>query len=73
MSPDPAKVETVTDMLPLKTEGELQSFLGMVNYLSEFSPTTKEVCKPLRRMTSVNAVCTGTDHTKRYMKRPHHW
>ena len=50
-----AKVKAVMDMLPPKTKRELQSFLSIVNYLSKFSPMTAEVCKPLRRLTSVNA------------------
>ena len=44
--------------MPTKTKRELQSFLDIVNYLSQFSPMTAEVCKPLRRLTSVSAVWT---------------
>ena len=42
VSPDPAKVEALTDILPAKTKRELQSFLGKENYLSKFSPMTAE-------------------------------
>ena len=34
---------------------ELQSFLGILNCLSKFSPVTAEVCEPLRKVTSVKA------------------
>ena len=40
-------------MLHQKCKMELQSFLGIVKYLNTFSPTTSEVCKLLRKLTSV--------------------
>ena len=46
------------DMPPLKTKRELQSFLGIVNNLINFSPMTVEVCKPFQRLTSVKAIWT---------------
>ena len=58
MSPDLTKVKALTNILPPKTKREMQSFLGKVNYLSKFSSLTAEVCKPLRRLTSVNAMWT---------------
>ena len=54
VSPDPAKVKELTDMPPPKIK-ELQSFLGVVDYLCNFSATTAEACEPLRRLTLVNA------------------
>ena len=30
----------------------------MVNYLSKFSPVMAEVCEPLGRLTSINAIWT---------------
>ena len=32
VSPNPVKVKVLVDMLSPKTKGELQSFLGIVNY-----------------------------------------
>ena len=46
-SPDPRKVQTLTDVLPPKTTNKLQSFLGILNYTSAFSPVTAGVFKPL--------------------------
>ena len=43
VSPDPRKVQALTDMLPPKTKKELQSCLGILNYLSNFSPVIAEV------------------------------
>ena len=45
-------------MLPPKMKREMQSFLDIVNCLSKFSPMTAEVCEPLRRLTSDNAIWT---------------
>ena len=40
-------------MAPLTTKKELYLFLGIIKYLSKFSPMTVEVCKQLQRLTSV--------------------
>ena len=41
------------DMPLHKCNKELQSFLGMINYLSKFSPATAEGYEPLRKMITV--------------------
>ena len=46
-SPDPAKIQGITDMTPPQTEQELQSFLGAVNYLQTFVPHLSHHTKPL--------------------------
>ena len=51
VSSDPRKVLALTDMPPLKMKEELQSFLGIPNYLSKLSPVTAEVCEPLLKLT----------------------
>lgn len=48
LEPDPKKVNAVMDMKPPTTVKELQSFLGVVNYLSRFSPHISELTAPLR-------------------------
>ena len=47
VSPDPAKVKVLTSKPPPKTKRELQSFLGIENYLSKFSSMTVGVCESL--------------------------
>ena len=39
-------------MPPPKTKKELQAFLGIINYLGKFSPSTAELCGSLRKLTS---------------------
>ena len=58
LSPDPAKVKALMDMLPSKMKREQHLFLGIVNYLSTFSPTVGEVCEPLQKLTSFKAEWT---------------
>ena len=47
VSLDPRKVKVLIDMPPLKSKKQLQTFLGILKYLSNFSSVTAEVCKPL--------------------------
>ena len=46
--PDPRKVQAIKQMQAVPTRQELQSFLGMVNYLSQFV-TSMYVLTPLLR------------------------
>ena len=34
-----------------RTKKELQAFLGIINYLSEFSPSMADICESLRKLT----------------------
>ena len=52
IQPDPQNVRALTKMLAPKNKWELQSFLGIINYLGKFSPGIEEVCEPLRKLTS---------------------
>ena len=48
LKPDPAKIKAINEMPPPKDKQELQTFLGMVTYLSKFSPNLSDATKPLR-------------------------
>ena len=50
VQPDPQKIRPLTQMPVPKNKKELQAFLGIINYLSKFSPDTSVVCKPLRKL-----------------------
>ena len=54
-SPDPRKVQMLINMPPPKLIKEFQSFLGILNYLSKFSPVTAEVCEQLGKLTMIKA------------------
>ena len=55
---DLRKISALTEMPAPKNKKELQAFLGIINYLSKFSPDMSEVCKPLRKLTSIKAAWT---------------
>ena len=58
MQLDLQKISTLTEMLAPKNKKEQQAFLGIINYLSKFSPDTSEVCEPLRKLMSSKAMWT---------------
>ena len=55
VQPDPQKIKALMDMPPNNIK-ELQVFLGSINYLSKFSPSTTSICEPLQKLTSNRAV-----------------
>ena len=50
MHPDPKKVQGITEMIVPKDKQQLQSFLGMVNYMGTFIPNLSHHTEPLRAM-----------------------
>ena len=50
MHPDPKKVQGIMEMTVPKDKQQLQSFLGMVNYMGTFIPNLSHHTEPLRAM-----------------------
>ena len=50
MHPDPKKVQGITEMTAPKDKQQLQSFLGMVNYMGTFIPNLSHHTEPLWAM-----------------------
>ena len=50
MHPDPKKVQGITEMTAPMDKQQLQSFLGMVNYMGTFIPNLSHHTKPLWAM-----------------------
>ena len=50
MHPDPKKVQGITEMTVPSDKQQLQSFLGMVNYMGTFIPNLSHHMEPLRAM-----------------------
>ena len=48
--PDPAKIKALVKLPEPKTEPLLQSFLGMINYLSRFDPKVADLIHRLRSL-----------------------
>ena len=50
MHPDPKKVQGITEMTAPTDKEQLQSFLGMINYMGTFIPNLSHHTEPLRAM-----------------------
>ena len=48
----PSKTKAIEEMQPPKCKAELETILGMVNYLSRFAPNLAQVTAPLRQVLS---------------------
>lgn len=55
LKPDPHKVKAVRDMKPPENAAELETILGMVNYLARFAPNLAEMSAPLRQLLRQDA------------------
>ena len=50
IKPDPNKVKAIREMQPPQSKAELETVLGMINYLSRFAPHLSQVNSPLRQL-----------------------
>ncbi len=50
LRPDEKKIAAITEMDPPRNLTEMQSFMGMINYLNRFSPILAHVSEPLRKL-----------------------
>ena len=55
LKPDPSKVPAIVNMEPPKNKAELETLLGMVNYLSKFAPNLSQVTSPMWQLLTKNA------------------
>ena len=61
--PSDVKVKAITEMPRPRNLKDLQTFLGMVQYLSKFSPRIAEIAEPLRDLTKKHApYAWGPEH-----------
>ena len=59
MHPDPKKVQGITEMTAPTDKQQLQSFLGMVNYMGTFIPNLSHHTEPLQAMLKRTMCFTG--------------
>ena len=55
ISPNPKKVEAISNAKPPTTTSGVRSFLGMVTYCGKFIPNFSDVSEPLRELTKKDA------------------
>ena len=65
MHPDPKKVQGITEMTAPTDKQQLQSFLGMVNYMGTFIPNLSHHTEPLRVMLKKDNVFHWDDQQTR--------
>ena len=53
---DPKKIEAITQMQPPENLQDLQSFLGLINYLNRFSPILADLTAPLRALCKKDTI-----------------
>ena len=51
ISPDPKKIQGITNTVPPKDKAQLRSFLGATGYLRQFIPNFAEIVRPLTDLT----------------------
>ena len=56
LEPDSGKIAAIVDMSPPTSAQELQSFLGMVNYLRRYTPDLATTTAPLRDLITKDSV-----------------
>ena len=65
LAPDTSKIEAITSMAAPTSLKELQTFLGMANYLSRFAPNLADVAAPLRELCKKDSEFVwGPEHQK---------
>ena len=55
---DPKKVQAMSEIKPRENLQDLQSFLGLVNYLNRFSPALADLTVPLRALCKKDTLFT---------------
>jgi len=67
IKPDTKKVSAILNMQPPSNVKDLQSFLGLVNYLTRYSSRLATITAPLRELTKADtAFVWGTEHDKAF-------
>ena len=61
VKPDPSKVDAIKRMEAPSTKQELQSFLGMVNYLSSYIHHMSDLTSNLRNFLKKDSLFQWTD------------
>ena len=70
--PEQTKVSAITEMPHQTCKKQIQSFIGMINYLSKFSVRWSELAEPIRELSKENVPFNwGPDHQDAFtmMKR----
>ena len=65
--PSQSKVKAIQEMPPPQCKKQVQSFIGMVNYLSKFSAQLSELAEPICKLSREKVPFNwGPEHNKAY-------
>lgn len=69
VEPDRDRIEAIKQMSEPHNKSDLQTFLGVINYMSEFISNLSELTAPLRELLKKNTIFKWTDtHTQAFSK-----
>ncbi|KAL0559476.1 hypothetical protein IC582_004087 [Cucumis melo] len=74
---DPDKIKAIVDLRPPKTQKEVRSFLGRLNYIARFISYLTQTCEPILKLLRKNEIChwnedcqKAFDKIKDYLQSP---
>ena len=67
--PAQSKVSAISEMPPPTSKKQVQSFIGMVNYLSKFLARLSELAEPIRELCKDKVPLTGDQNTKMHSSK----
>ena len=62
------KIQAIVKMPPPCNKKEVQSFIGMINYLTKFSPHLTELSEPVRELVKKRYLSTGAQNTRNHLR-----
>ena len=66
--PGPKKIQVIKQMQAPSIKQELQSFIGMINYLSQFVPSMSDLTTPLRKLLKGDVLFSGQIPMKKHFR-----
>jgi len=64
LRPDPSKISAIRDMEPPANRSELETLLGMITYLANFSPNLSEITSSMRSLLSKDVIFSWDEPQK---------
>ncbi|XP_070017254.1 uncharacterized mitochondrial protein AtMg00860-like [Nicotiana sylvestris] len=66
---DPSKVKAIHELPPPKNKKEVMSFLGRLNYISQFIAQSTVICEPIFKMLNKDTATKWTDDCQKGLDR----
>ena len=66
--PAQTKITAVVKMPPPSSKKEAQSVIGMINYLTKFSPRLIVLAEPIRELVKEKVLSIGAQNTRNHLQ-----